>query len=108
MRTPHQTFWLPILRSLVQHGGTATIQELYDDVERVGSLNEYDLSFVVVKGHATNDLHWKNQVRQAASNMRLRGLLVTAKRSIKTNYRRRSKLPCRTSIRISRRKSWIP
>lgn len=76
LRTRDDAFYLPILRSLIGRGGSASVSEVTEDVGREmrGLLNEYDLQPLKSEPQT---LRWRNAVQWARHDLVKKGLLKT-------------------------------
>jgi hypothetical protein len=71
-RTPYRNYWIPILKSLVRRGGTAKIDDIYQDIWNSMEFNEYDSTYI--EGSIPEPI-WRNQTREAAYKLRKMSLL---------------------------------
>jgi hypothetical protein len=75
LRTPNKAFHLPILRALVQLGGSAPIQTVLDRVHGMmkNQLNDYDYQSLPSSPHA---IRWENNVQWARYELVKQGYLA--------------------------------
>lgn len=74
LRTPEGSYWVPILQSLIEMGGTASIGDVLDRVyeKMKPSLNEYDLQPLASDPTSPR---WRNAAEWARNTMVNEGLL---------------------------------
>lgn len=74
LRTPEESYWIPILESLIEMGGTAPMGDVLDRVyEKMGpSLNDYDLEPLASD---PKNPRWRNAAQWARNSMVNEGYL---------------------------------